>query len=262
MKKTKIDIDISAYPDKLRDILCNAEIYDSSCSSAAKVLFVDKECGYFVKAAKKGSLASEAEMWSYFHSLGLSSKVLSYISEDRDYLVTEKLHGHDCTERIFLENPTRLCDKLAESVRMLHEIPPTGCPVKNRLVSYDATVMDNYRSGNYDKTAFPDSFGYKSEKQAIEAYTSGKHLLKNDVLIHGDMCLPNIIFMEDFSLSGFIDVGNGGIGDRHIDIFWCVWSLFFNFGTDKYTERFLDAYGRELVDREALRTVAAAEVFG
>ena len=65
-----------------------------------------------------------------------------------------------------------------------------------------------------------------------------------------------------------IDLDHSGIGDRHIDLFWGKWSLEFNLGLvgnpDKrrFGERFLDAYGRQNIDEERLRTVAAAEVFG
>ena len=87
------------------------------------------------------------------------------------------------------------------------------------------------------------------------------HLLKSDVLLHGDYCLPNIM-LNNWQFSGFIDVGNGGRGDRHIDLFWGIWSLNFNLKTDRYRNRFLDAYGRDKVDEARLHVVAAAEVFG
>ena len=81
------------------------------------------------------------------------------------------------------------------------------------------------------------------------------------MLLHGDYCLPNII-LNGWKLSGFIDVGSGGVGDRHIDIFWGAWTLWFNLKTDRYRSRFLDAYGRDKADEEILAVIAAAEVFG
>jgi hypothetical protein len=60
---------------------------------------------------------------------------------------------------------------------------------------------------------------------------------------------------------GFIDLGSGGVGDRHVDVFWAVWTLFFNLKTDRYRERFIDAYGREKINEDMLRVVAAIEVF-
>ena len=59
-----------------------------------------------------------------------------------------------------------------------------------------------------------------------------------------------------------IDVGCGGVGDRHIDLFWGVWTLAYNLKTDRYGERFLDAYGRDGVDVSLLHVIAAAEAFG
>jgi kanamycin kinase len=66
----------------------------------------------------------------------------------------------------------------------------------------------------------------------------------------------------DGRFSGFIDVGNGGLSDRHIDLFWGAWTLEFNLHTDRYRERFFDAYGRDKIESDMLRIVAACEVFG
>jgi kanamycin kinase len=87
------------------------------------------------------------------------------------------------------------------------------------------------------------------------------HLLKTDTLLHGDYCLPNII-LNDWEFSGFIDLDHGGVGDRHVDIFWATWTLAWNLKTHNYRERFFDAYGRDKVDEDMLRVVAAVEVFG
>ena len=54
-------------------------------------------------------------------------------------------------------------------------------------------------------------------------------------------------------------LGCGGVGDRHIDIFWGLWTLNFNLGTDRYSDIFLDAYGRDTVDKETLLAVSCAE---
>ena len=87
------------------------------------------------------------------------------------------------------------------------------------------------------------------------------HRLKADTLLHGDYCLPNIM-LDNWRFSGFIDLDAGGVGDRHVDLFWGMWSLQFNLKTDRFRERFLDAYGREVINEDMFRTVAAVEVFG
>jgi len=130
-----------------------------------------------------------------------------------------------------------------------------------RTAEYIARAEQNYRTGNYDRSHFPDSFGYRSAEEAFAVLQDGKGTLKSDVLIHGDYCLPNIM-LDGWALSAFIDIDGGGVGDRHIDLFWGAWTLGFNLNTDKYRDRFLDAYGRDKVDNDILKIVAAAEVFG
>ena len=80
------------------------------------------------------------------------------------------------------------------------------------------------------------------------------------MMIHGDYCLPNIL-LNNWKFSGVIDLGAAGRGDRQFDLFKGAWSLNFNIKTDKYEERFFDAYGSDMVNSETLRTVAAIEVF-
>ena len=46
---------------------------------------------------------------------------------------------------------------------------------------------------------------------------------------HGDYCQPNI-FIDGTKVTGFIDVGSGGIADRWQDIALCVRSLGYNLG--------------------------------
>lgn len=73
----------------------------------------------------------------------------------------------------------------------------------------------------------------------------------DNVIIHGDYCLPNII-MDNFSFKGFIDLGYGGVGDRHYDIYWGIWTLNYNLKTDNYRDIFLDAYGRNDINDDGL----------
>ncbi|OBZ07578.1 hypothetical protein A8L34_25945 [Bacillus sp. FJAT-27264] len=64
--------------------------------------------------------------------------------------------------------------------------------------------------------------------------------------------MPNII-MDHFSLNGFIDLGYGGVGDRHYDLYWGIWTLNYNLKTDQYRDLFLDAYGRSDIVEEGLK---------
>lgn len=261
MKRTKIQALPVELPRPLAGFLEGATLYDSSCSREARVYLIDRDGGFYLKTAAKGTLAREAQMTAYFHSLGLGTEVLGYESDDRDFLLTAKMCGEDCTYKTYLDDPKRLCDTIAERLRLLHETAPIACPVPDRTAEYIATVEENYATGNYDRSQFPDSFGYRNAEDAIRAFREGKQYLKSDTLLHGDYCLPNIL-LDDWRFAGFIDLGNGGVGDRHIDLFWGAWTLWFNLKTDRYRDRFFDAYGRDGIDEPMLKVIAAAEVFG
>lgn len=262
MKRTPTTLDLTALPEEIRALASGAKIYDSSCSPAARVYFIDRDGGYFLKQASEGTLKKEAEMTSYFHRLGLGAETLGYYSfAEGDLLLTRRVPGEDCTSRVYLDDPKRLCDLLAESLRSLHERDTAGCPIRDRMKDYIALATENYHTGRYDSYHFPDSFGYRSAEEAWSVFSEGCGALRSEVLIHGDYCLPNVM-LDGWRLSGFIDLGCGGVGNRHVDLFWGCWSLEFNLGCDRYRERFLDAYGRDKIDTDILRIVAAAEVFG
>lgn len=261
MTKHLIDRIPAELPEDIRRFISSSNIYDSSCSPEAKVYFIDKENGYYLKCSAKGTLEKEFQMTNYFHSKGIGAEALQYISDDRDWLFTAAVAGEDCTHETYLTHPERLCDTIAGALRKLHEIDPLHCPVPDRTTEYLDQAEKNYRTGNYDQSSFPDSFGYRSAEEAHDVLISEKDALQSRVLLHGDYCLPNII-LDNWRISGFIDVGCGGVGDRHIDIFWGVWTLWFNLKTHQYQDRFLDAYGRDKADPSLLRVVAAAEVFG
>ncbi|HHY26760.1 MAG TPA: aminoglycoside 3'-phosphotransferase [Desulfitobacterium dehalogenans] len=262
MKLTPLNTaDLSLYPPELRPFFYGAKLYDSSSSPEASVIFIDKDGGYFLKSAPQGVLEREAIMTRYFHDKGMSTNILAYLSGERDWLLTEKIRGADCTAVKYLEQPERLCDTLAERLAMLHAMDYAGCPIPNHTERYLAKAEYNHHSGIFDKSLFPGNWGYASAEEAWLVVERHGHLLRTDTLLHGDYCLPNII-LDDWRFSGFIDLDSGGVGDCHVDLFWAVWTLFFNLKTDKYRERFIDAYGRDKVDEDMLRIVAAVEVFG
>ena len=261
MKRTLIIPRIDEYPSEFHGLLAASRVWDSSCSPEARVIYIDRDGGYYLKSAPKGSLAREAEMARYFHQKGLGAEVLSYLSLEQDWLLTSRVAGEDATHARYLEDPVRLCETTAGLLRRLHSLDFSDCPVQDRNASYCKTAEQNWRLGRFDQTLFPDGWGYRTKEDAWRAIEQGRGELKREVLLHGDYCLPNVM-LNDWSFSGFIDLGNGGVGDRHIDLFWGAWTLNFNLKTDAYTDRFLDAYGRKDVDWEKLKLIAAFEMFG
>ena len=260
MKRQRIVPDIHTFPADFQPLLNGIPVYDSSCSADARVYYLDREGGLFLKKSSKGTLQKEAAMTSYFHSKGFGPEVLVYESLEDDWMLTRKLPGEDCTDAMYLEDPNRLCDTTAQLLRMLHDTCPAGYPI-DHTTTYLSTARKNYESQKYDTSLFPDNWGYASAEEAWKAVEENAKYLQTDTLLHGDYCLPNIM-LDNWRFSGFIDLGNGGLGDRHADLFWGIWSLQFNLKSDCYRDRFLDAYGREVINEDIFPIIGAFEVFG
>ena len=110
MQRKKTQINIDDFPAALRPLLINAAVFDSSCSDAAKVYFIDKDEGYFLKCAAAFSLKTEYEMTRFFFQKHLAPEPLLYLSEDKDYLLSVAASGEDMTHPVYLDEPKRLCD--------------------------------------------------------------------------------------------------------------------------------------------------------
>lgn len=257
MIKRKTDIRVSDLPDELHEILGSGTLYDSSCSPHARTLYCDT--GYYIKSDRPGSLAREAELGRLFHRLGLGVEVVRYISADRDWLVTRSAPGEDLTH--FLGDPELLCRVLAEGLRRLHSTPPGDAPVSPQHLQYPEAVREDCSGSGNEPCLLMGRYRVGSRQEAREILRANAHRLKADALIHGDACLPNILCHEG-RFCAFIDLGLAGLGDKHTDLFWAIWSLQFNLKTDAYTDRFLDLYGRENFDPHMLRTAAALEALG
>lgn len=260
MRRIETRLDASRFPLPVRPYIEAARAYDSSCSPEARVYFLDTGAGYYLKEGKSGTLLRESLMDGYFHSLGLGPRVVHYSSDKVDHLLTERVPGEDCTNEEYLSDGWRLATLLGRLLRELHSLPTAGCPVTGRMEGYLATVDEGYRTGRFDPSFLRHGVG--SDAESVYRFISGnRQSFKNEVLIHGDFCLPNIM-LDGWRHTGYIDLGAGGVGDRHVDLFWGVWTLGYNLGTAEYGDALLDAYGRGSFDPFMLDLVSAAEAFG
>lgn len=257
MKKTKIDIKIDIFPDEIKTLFENTTVYDSSCSSDALVYYVDS--GYYIKIDALHNLTKEAELNQLFYAMGLGVEVVAYISTDKDYLVTRSAIGEDLTH--YLSNPEKLCELLATSLRKLHSQSINDVPISSRYQRYMESANADINGGFYDESLLMNRYMISSKEEAWSIMQENKQSLVANTLIHGDACLPNII-QNNGIFNTFIDFNMAGVGDKHIDLYWAIWSLQYNLKTEAYTDLFLDLYGRENFNEEMLRVIAAFELFG
>ena len=60
MNRIKIEVDPALFPEEIRPCLQDAAIYDSSCSPEARVWYIDRDGGLFLKRYATGKLKNEA----------------------------------------------------------------------------------------------------------------------------------------------------------------------------------------------------------
>jgi len=243
-------MDPAALPPELLH-LQGAPMYDVSGCSAAKTYRIDRGEGFFLKTGAPGSLRGEAAMAKYFHGLGLGARVVGYCPGD--YLLTARLPGERACGDMYLEHPKRLCEALAECLRLLHGTPAPGCPCRP-LERWLAKACGN------GKLCDARLLSGRTPEEELALLRARKGKFTHDSLIHGDACLPNVLLL-DWRFTGFIDLGGAGLGDPHIDLYWALWSLEYNLRTTAYGDYFLDCYGRQNVDEERLRLCAALGAF-
>lgn len=246
---------IPELPDVLMPFVQSASLFDSSCSPDARVWFAERDGGIYIKTAPKEALKAEMEMDSYFHSRGFGPEVLAYVQEEADWMVTRAIPGEDCTHMQYLQDPQRLAQMLGRLLRMLHDTDTAGCPGPDLNKAYLAKTK-LCRSEGTITPIFTDVSTAEEALALVQRFRP-----ESRVLLHGDYCLPNIL-LDNWRFTGFIDVGGGGIGDRHIDLYWGCWSLQFNLKDTRWCSVFLDAYGRDAVNIEQLRILGAMEAFG
>lgn len=147
------------------------------------------------------------------------------------YLLMSRVTGKMSCNEYYMGRPQELLGLLAEALEMLWSVDISDCPrrrdldteleearyrVENGLVDIDQTEPETFGEG-----------GFASPSELLEWLESNKPPIE-PVLSHGDFCLPNI-FLNGGAVSGFIDLGDTGIGDRWRDISLCWRSLKHNF---------------------------------
>lgn len=157
------------------------------------------------------------------------------IASERDdeyqYLLMSKVSGRMSCDEYYLEHPKELLDILARALKMLWSVDISDCPRNRGLDEELAEARYRVENDLVDiDDAEPDTFGENG-------FADPAHLLKwleenrpeyEPVLSHGDFGLPNI-YIENGEISGFIDLGDSGIGDKWRDIALCYRSLKHNF---------------------------------
>lgn len=216
--------------------------------SGAGIYRLSKDASiYYLKVALAenrfiNELEAEYKILKWLKGKLPAPEVISFEKErDRHYLLMTAVEGNTLEELYNNNMPTEEIVKIyAESLKCIHSIDTKGCP---KDVVYEAVIADirHIIELGIDLDNMEDEYKGLSSLQLYEKLLSLEYTSDEIVFVHGDYCLDNII-IKDNKLSGVIDVGRGGLGDRYKDIALAVRNIKGDFG-DQWLNLFFEVYG-------------------
>lgn len=154
------------------------------------------------------------------------------VDDGSSWLLTEALPGRSAVDPFWLARPAEASRALGRGLRALHDrLPAAGCP--------------------FDWGTTTRAAG-RAEAQALLATRPPDD---RRVVCHADACAPNTLLADDGSVTGHVDLGRLGVGDRWADLAPACWSADHNYGPG-HADLVCEGYGVE-PDRERLRWYSA-----
>jgi aminoglycoside phosphotransferase len=190
------------------------------------------------------TLAADAARLTWLANRLPVPQVLAYHEDEQHcYLLTSVIPGVDTAT--LAERPdtdiTQVVRLLAAGLRQIHAVPAVDCPFDYRLPREIERVRVRIERGLLDERGFGGRWeGYTVDNLFAELLATAP-VDEDLVLTHGDYCLPNILLDGD-KLSGFVDLGRAGVGDRYRDLALARRSLIRNCGA-AWVPRFFVEYG-------------------
>lgn len=157
-----------------------------------------------------------------------SPRVLAHeVQEGQSYLLMSRIPGKMSCDEAILSQPETLVAALAEGMKLLWRTDAAGCPRLRTLPYLLEEARYRVENGLVDMdNVEPETFGEGGfrDPEHLLAWLEENPVESEPVLAHGDYCLPNV-FLLDGKFSGFVDVGDTGLGEKWRDIALCWRSL-------------------------------------
>lgn len=217
-------------PDTIRRLITGKAYQANNIGMSKAQVMVFDDCVLKIGKYRKENVKT-VEVMRWLDGKLPVPKVLCYESDgEYQYLLMSKATGRMACDSWYMERPKVLIEGLAEALHMLWETDITDCPrsrdpdtelkeaayrVENRLVD-----LDNAEPSTFGKDGFRDP-------ENLLRWLEDNRPDLEPALSHGDLCLPNI-FLNNGRVSGLIDLGDTGIGDKWRDIALCYRSLRWN----------------------------------
>lgn len=217
-------------PDNIVRIVAGKSYTENNIGlSGSRILMFDEYVLKIEKYRQKDAETVRVMQW-LDNKLPVPRVICHEVVEETGYTLMSRIKGMSCDE-YYLGHPEETVSLLADAMKMLWDIDSTDCP-RDRGIEKELSEA-KYRVDNHLvdlENVEPETFGEGGFKDPEELllWLENHQPEYEPVFSHGDFCLPNIFFDEG-KVSGFIDLGDAGIGDKWRDIALCYRSLKHNF---------------------------------
>jgi aminoglycoside phosphotransferase len=153
------------------------------------------------------------------------------LHRERAYLLVSEIEGVEASSSRFSSDPENMVRILAHGLKMIHSVEISNCPFDRNIETKMKEARFNIANGLVDvEDLQPENRG-KTAEEILQMLEDKKPKSEDLVFTHGDYCLPNVIINGN-ELSGFIDMGRGGVADRYQDLALAYRSIKYNLPPD------------------------------
>lgn len=195
----------------------------------------------------------------------LSNKVpvpsmLFYQETDKhEFLCMSELEGQTLAANIGRYSNDEVIKIFACSLKQLHSLKLDAKALIRSIDKVIEQVAYKTASGLIELDSFEEENIGKSPEQLFEKLKKYKLDKPELVFTHGDYCFDNIIVNKGI-LSGFIDIGRGGVADKYQDIALALRSIKHELG-EEWAGKFLDEYGLRNIDNKKIEFFTLLDEF-
>ena len=232
--------------------------YNLKTESCADVFLYThpKKPGLFLKvrntrlAPQESDLRTEKIAVSWLQGKLNVPNVICFHEEcEIQYLVMTQIAGVSGIHQCAMDDIPTLIREFAFGLREIHSVRMDSCPLDWRMERYFTWAEGLIEMGALD-SQIPTGKTSTFLSDGLWSLKSGPPKEKL-VFTHGDYCLPNIL-IHDGRLSGIIDWGYAGVGDRYRDFVPAYYTIRRNLGAE-WVPLFFEEYGLRELDWDKLR---------
>ena len=183
--------------------------------------------------------------------LNVPSVICFHEECETQYLVMTQIVGVSGIHQDAMNDIPALIRLFAFGLREIHSISMDSCPLDWRMEQYFSWWEGLIEVGALD-SQIPTGKTRAFLRNGLCSIKAGLPAEEELVFTHGDYCLPNIL-IHDGRLSGIIDWGYAGVGDRYRDFVAAYYTIRRNLGTE-WVPVFFEEYGLQELDWDKLRT--------